>query len=479
MDFKIKFALAAFLVIIIQSIIKLIGVIITGSLTFLSESIDTLTDILFISLTIYSIYMSLKPADYEHMYGHSKIDSVGAMIQGILLVNLYFFIIFRAIQVIIKESYGIDNPDIGFQLLLVSFSINLFFSRFLIWQGKRRKSLSLRIQGLNLFQDSLRAIVVLINFIFALFFSISFLDPYFSIALSIWIIFSAIRLSVNGIKDLIDVNPINPFVLEEIKQKIFQLDHVNAVEDLKVRASGNILFLEVHLSVEDHISIVHANEITKAINSLSKKYIPYYNVESLIEMNPLGGEKSAGEKIINIIHSMKSEYPKIISFKDVNVFRVENQTFLSITIILDEQLSLQEAHDISNEFESELKGQVPIISRVITHIESGPLTKLISPDLVCASINEKKIKEVQENVEKVLRSEPYVKGYHGLECWTALDYCVLELHVFFDGSLNISVVHDIITELEQKVRDTINLNNLQDIIFHSEPLKGRKSGIIF
>ena len=120
MDFKIKFALAAFFIIIIQSIIKLIGVIITGSLTFLSESVDTLTDILFVSLTIYSIYMSLKPPDYEHMYGHSKIDSVGAMIQGILLVNLYFFIIFRAVQVIIKQSYGIDNPNLGLQLLLIS-----------------------------------------------------------------------------------------------------------------------------------------------------------------------------------------------------------------------------------------------------------------------------------------------------------------------------------------------------------------------
>jgi cation diffusion facilitator family transporter len=479
MDFKIKFAFAAFFIIIIQSIIKLIGVILTGSLTFLSESVDTLTDILFAFITIYSIYLSLKPPDYEHMYGHAKIDSVGAMIQGILLVNLYFFLIFRAIQVIIEGSYHISNPDVGFELLLISFSINLFFSRFLIWQAKKRNSLSLRIQGLNLFQDSLRAIIVLINFILALFFNISYLDPYFSIVLSIWIIFSAIKLSIKGIKDLIDVNPISPFILEEIRQSIFQLDHVNAVEDLKVRASGNQLFSEVQLSVENHISIVHANEITKSINALYKKFIPHYNIETVIEMNPLGGEKSVGEKIINAIHSLKSDYQKIVSFKDVNVFRVENQTFLSITIIVDDRLSLEEAHELSNKFENELKEEVPLISKIITHIETGTIMTLTTPELICASIDDAKMKEIQKDIEKILRSEPTVKGYHGLECWTALNFCVLELHIFFDGSLNISLVHEIITKLEQKVRDSLTIDNLQDIIFHSEPIEGRKSGIMF
>jgi len=450
MDYKIKFGIYAFIVILIQSIIKLIGVILTGSLSFLSETVDTLIDIIFVSLTIYSIHLSLKPPDYQHMYGHTKIDSVGAMVQGIILINIYIFIIIRAIQVIFEDSSRIGNPDIGFQLLILSFTINLFFSRFLIWQGKKRDSLSLKMQGLNLFQDSLRAILVLINFIFALFLEIEYLDPYFSVVISIFIIYGAVKLLIEGIGNLIDVNPISAFILEEMKQNIFHLVHVNGVEELKVRASGNILFLEVHLSVEDHISIIHANEITKAIRTMTKKYIPFYNVETLVEMNPLSGEKSIGEKIINIIHSMKSEFPKILNFRDVNVFRVEDKTFLSLSIVLDESLSLEEAHEICNNFERELK-----------------------------RIDPQRMQVIQKLIEKVLREEPQVKGYHDLECWTAMDLCMLELHIFFDGSLNISVVHDLITKIEHKVRDKLKIENLQEIIFHSEPIKGRTEGIIF
>ncbi|MFW9939360.1 MAG: cation diffusion facilitator family transporter [Candidatus Thorarchaeota archaeon] len=480
MDYRVKFGILALLIIIIQSAIKLLGVLLTGSLSFLSETVDTLLDIIFVSLTIYSIQLSLKPPDYQHMYGHTKVDSIGAMVQGIILINIYIYIIIRAIQVIFENSSRIINPDIGLQLLIVSFIINLFFSRFLIWEGKKRNSLSLKMQGLNLFQDSLRAIFVLLNFIFALFFEIEYLDPYFSVALSIFIIYGAIRLLIEGIGNLIDVNPISVLILEEMKQNIFNLDHVNGVEELKVRATGNILFLEVHLSVEDHISIIHANEVTKAIRAMTKKYIPFYNVESIVEMNPLSGEKSPGEKIINIIHSMKSEFPKILNFRNVNVFRVEDKTFLSLSLIFEETLSLEQAHEICNNFESELKRQSPLISRIITHIESGPAIKLFSSDqIVCESIAPEKMHEIQSQIEEVLREEPQVKGFHGLECWTAMDLCILELHIFFDGSLNISFVHDLITNLEHKVRDKLRIENLNEIIFHSEPIEGIKKGIIF
>lgn len=480
MDVKIKYGIIAFIIILIQSSLKTVGVIITGSLSFLSETVDTLTDILFVSLTIYSLYVSQKPPDFEHMYGHSKIDSLGGLVQGVILVNIYCVLIFVAIQTILTSSFGIINPDVGFLILIISFIINLVFSRILIWQGKKQNSLSLRIQGLNLFQDSLRALIVIINFVLTLLFSVQFLDPYFSIAVSVLIIISSIHLSTKGIKDLIDANPINSLIIEEIKLSVFSLDHVNGVEDLKVRISGNTLFLEVRLSVEDHISVVHANEITKSIRSLSKKFFPSYNVETFVEMNPLSGESSLGEKIVNLLYSMKSEFKEISDFKDLNIFRIENEYFLSLAIIVDDSLSLEEAHELSSLFERQLQEQVSFISRIITHIESQTMLKnSLTDHLVCTPIEPEKKKEIQAFLDRLLKSIPEVKGYHGLEFWAALDFCVLELHVFFNGALNITRVHTLITEVEQQIKNTLKIENLTEIILHSEPVEGRTEGIIF
>ncbi|NVM16552.1 MAG: cation diffusion facilitator family transporter [Candidatus Lokiarchaeota archaeon] len=480
MDIKIKYGLIAFFIILIQSSLKTVGVLITGSLSFLSETIDTLTDIFFVSLTLYSLYVSQKPPDFEHMYGHSKIDSLGGLVQGVILVNIYSVLIFVAIQTIFTGSFGIINPGLGFLILLISFIINLVFSRILIWQGKKQNSLSLKIQGLNLFQDSLRALIVIINFVITIFFSVQFLDPYFSIVLSILIIISSINLSKEGIKDLLDVNPINSLIIEEIKLSVFNLEHVNGVEELKVRFSGTTLFLEIRLSVEDHISVVHANEITKSIRSLSKKFFPSYNVETLVEMNPLSGESSLGEKIFNLLYTMKSEFKEISDFKDLNIFRIENDYFLSLAIIVDDSLSLEEAHELSSLFERQLQEQVTFISRIITHIESQTMLKNSLIDhLVCTPIEPEKKKEIQASLHSLLKSIPEVKGYHGLEFWAALDFCLLELHVFFNGALNITRVHTLITEVEQQIKNTLNIENLTEVILHSEPVEGRTDGIIF
>jgi cation diffusion facilitator family transporter len=480
MDIKIKYGIIAFFIILIQSSLKLVGVILTGSLSFLTETVDTLTDVFFVLLTIYSLYVSQKPADYQHMYGHSKIDSVGGLVQGVILINIYGVLIFIAIQTILTSSYGIINPDLGFVILTISFIINIVFSRVLIRQGKKQNSLLLKIQGMNLFQDSLRALVVIVNFMFALFLNIQFLDPFFSIALSIWIITNSIILSREGIKNLLDENPINSIILEEIKLSVFNLDHVNGVEDLKVRFSGNTLFLEVRLSVEDHISVVHANEITKSIRTLSKKYFPSYNVETLVEMNPSSGESSLGEKIVNLLYTMKSEFKEISDFKDLNVFRIKNDYFLSLAIVVDDNLSLEEAHELSNLFERQLQEQVPYISRIITHIESqAMLKKSLTDHLSCKPAEPQKKGEIQASIDSLLKEIPEVKGYHGLEFWAALDFCVIELHVFFNGALNITRVHTLITDVEYQIKNTLNIENLTEVILHSEPVEGRTDGVIF
>jgi cation diffusion facilitator family transporter len=480
MKTEVKFGIVAILVIVFQSILKLIGVILTGSIALLSETVDTLTDIVFGGITLYSIIQSNKPPDFEHMYGHRKIDSLGSLVQGIILINLYIFLIINAIQAFINETYQLLNPGIGLIILIFSFSINIVFSRILIWQGNKTKLLSLKIQGLNLFQDSLRAIIVLVNLVIAIFFDILFLDPIFSVILSIWIIFGAIKLSKDGIENLLDTNPINQMIVEDLKQSIFQLEHVNGVEEIKVRGIADTLFIEVHLSVEDHISIAHANEVSKSIQTMVKEYFPNYDVETIIEMNPLGGEDSIGENIVNLLHSLHSEYPEIVDIKDLNVFRIENDYFLSFKVVVNEDLSLKEAHNRTTDLENELKLQSPQISRIISHIEAkSKRSNLHNDQLICVDIQDTEFQQINKKVEKILREHSFVKGYHGLEYWKAKNSCILEIHVFFDGSLNIAQVHKYVSDLEKDIIVNLEESNLEDVIIHSEPVQGRTDGKIF
>ncbi len=480
MEGKLKFGFLALIIIIVQSILKIIGVIITGSLSFLSETIDTVIDIFFVGLTLYSLSISQKPADFEHMYGHAKIDSVGAMTQGIILINIYGFLIFNAIQAILNQTFSVEQPIFGLQLLIISILINFIFSLILLWQGRKRSSLSLRVQGLNLLQDSLRAILVIINFVFVIFWQIFYLDPIFSLILAIIIIFTSLKLIKDGINNLLDVNPVRPKLIEEIKAIIKNLQNVNEINQFRIRASGNKLFIEVNLRVEDHISIVHADEITKAIRRLVQFYFPKYDTESIIEMNPLTSEKSLKEKIINLIYSLIMDYPMILDIKNLNIFSIEKDYFLSFKIIVQEDLTLNKAHNITTKFENNIKEQISDISRIITHIEpKEKKERVLLQERKCEKLNSEELNKLKKKIDRLLRSKNFVKGYHGFEFWNVNNYCIIELHIFFDGELNISIIHNYISELDHLIREKIDISNLEDVILHSEPLTGRTDGILF
>ncbi len=50
---------------------------------------------------------------------------------------------------------------------------------------------------------------------------------------------------------------------------------------------------------------------------------------------------------------------------------------------------------------------------------------------------------------------------------------------FFDCSLNISQIHNYISELEKNVRVELSIDNLDSVFIHSEPIEGRIDGILF
>ncbi|MCK4380423.1 MAG: hypothetical protein KAW51_04735, partial [Candidatus Lokiarchaeota archaeon] len=131
-------------------------------------------------------------------------------------------------------------------------------------------------------------------------------------------------------------------------------------------------------------------------------------------------------------------------------------------------------------FEDEIKKQAPLISRVITHLEGQTHSEtLILDQIKCVDVGPEMIQQISKNVEEVLRAHSQVKGYHGLEFWATMDYCILELHIFFDGSLNISQTHEYISELETSIREKLGIDNLDSIFLHSEPIEDQKEGIIF
>jgi divalent metal cation (Fe/Co/Zn/Cd) transporter len=148
-------------------------------------------------------------------------------------------------------------------------------------------------------------------------------------------------------------------------------------------------------------------------------------------------------------------------------------------MIVNDKLTLQEAHDLCTNYENELKRQSKNLTRIITHIESTHISEDINPKpYICKPFESSVMESITNKIKEILKAHPHVKGYHGFEFWTILDSNVIEIHVFFDGTLNISKIHEYTTDIEKKILK-LQIENLKEVILHAEPLIGRTDGTIF
>ncbi len=90
---KKQIALIAILGGIIIFLIKLSAYFVSNSVALLSDALESIVNIAASGLMFFSVWLSQKPADENHNYGHQKIEDISSMLEGILIVVAALLII--------------------------------------------------------------------------------------------------------------------------------------------------------------------------------------------------------------------------------------------------------------------------------------------------------------------------------------------------------------------------------------------------
>ena len=76
---------------------KLVAAIVTGSVAILSEVLNSSVDLVASVIAFVAVRRADEPADEEHPYGHEKIESVAAAIEGMLIIGGATYIVIESI----------------------------------------------------------------------------------------------------------------------------------------------------------------------------------------------------------------------------------------------------------------------------------------------------------------------------------------------------------------------------------------------
>jgi cation diffusion facilitator family transporter len=270
-------------------VMKLIAGLMIGSVSIISEAIHSGVDLLAAIIALFSVKTSSIPADSKHPFGHGKIENISGTIEALLIFVAAIWIIFEAVKKLMHPE-PMEAIGWGVGVMLVSAVVNIVVSEMLFKVGRETDSIALQADAWHLKTDvytsagvmSGLALIWIAQWVFPGkdFF---WLDPVAALGVALLIIKAAYDLTAQSAKDLLDVH-LPKIEVEWIRQCILdQNSVVRGFHDLRTRKAGHFRFVEFHLKVDPHMSVMDSHDITKVLKKKIRMQFPWTTVTIHIE----------------------------------------------------------------------------------------------------------------------------------------------------------------------------------------------------
>ena len=252
-------------------LIKLFAWYLTHSVAILTDALESIVNVVAGFIGLYSLYVSGKPKDQDHPYGHGKVEFLSAAIEGLLIGIAGIFIIREAV-LNLYEPHSIQKLDYGIYLVAVTAIINLFAGMICVKTGKRNNSLALIASGKHLIADTYTTIGIIIGLVLLFVTGISWIDSAVAIIFALVIFYTGykiVRSSIAGIMDEADMELLNKMVVFLNENR-----SVNWIDlhNLRIIKYGAMIHLDCHLTVPWYFNVHQAHDEIDRLSGLVKRH---------------------------------------------------------------------------------------------------------------------------------------------------------------------------------------------------------------
>ena len=272
---------ASISVALILVLAKTVAWVLTDSVVLLATLIDSTLDSMASLINLFAVRHALMPADREHRFGHGKAEALAGLGQSAFIAGSAGFLLLesgrRLLNPVPLESYG---PG----LLVMGLSIVLTLALMILQRHVIRKtnSTALKADALHYRTDILVNTSVIVALLLAVKGWEGF-DAFFGIGIAIYILYSSWEIERQSLDDLMD-RELPDAEREEIKRIALSHADVRGMHDLRSRRSGIATFIQLHLEVDDGLSLLQAHALSDVVeHNLQQKYP---TAEIIIHIDP-------------------------------------------------------------------------------------------------------------------------------------------------------------------------------------------------
>lgn len=254
----------------------------TDSASVLASLTDSVFDVAASIVNFFAVRYALTPADDEHRFGHGKAESLAGLFQSAFITGSALLLIFHSLGQLAHPQH-IENISLGLSAIYISIFITLILVILQTFALKKISSIAIKADSLHYKGDLFMNVGVLI----ALYLTQSgfaSIDSWVAISIAFYLFYGAYQVGSESIQSLMDKE-----LPGDDQQNILSIAQsvpmVKGVHGVRTRQSGGTIFIQLHLELDDDLSLLNAHDISEDVEARLENTYP--NSDILIHLDPI------------------------------------------------------------------------------------------------------------------------------------------------------------------------------------------------
>ena len=336
--------------IIVNTVLCVIKIILgaaIGSIAVIADGIHDMADSLAACITLLGAYISRRPADSEHPYGHARAEYLASLAVSAIVLIVGVELMKNSVDKILHPT------PTEFSWLMVGFMIFAILLKgsqalFTIATGKHIDSLPVIAAGTDNRNDVITSIIIVAGMLIHHFAGLD-LDGWMGGLVSLFILWSGITLIKNTISPILGESP-DEDLMNQMEEIIASHPQILGIHDLRVYNYGpgrNFATFHAEVDASSDLLAVH-DQIDHIERELSQKL----GIEVTGHMDPVVLDDPLQDQLQQAVADALSSFDNVEDFHDLRIVSDPAGKTVCVDIVLKDPKELKSSKDSKDKKDS-------------------------------------------------------------------------------------------------------------------------------
>lgn len=267
------------------SAFKFIAGIMGNSSAMVSDAVHSLSDVFATFIAFLGVRFGRREADASHPYGHERIESLAAIVLGLILLVTGVGIGWVGLEKILAGNY--ESLPIPGMIALVAAIVSIAVKEGMFWYthhwARVIRSSAFEADAWHHRSDAMSSIGALVG-VGGSMLGYPVLDPIASVVICLFILKQGISIIYDALKKMLDTSCGEQFE-EEVRQLVDAENQVEHIDMLRTRMFGDKVYIDMEIAIDGSMQLTDAHAIAERVHDDIEHAFPEVK-HVMIHVNP-------------------------------------------------------------------------------------------------------------------------------------------------------------------------------------------------